>query len=90
MKDLSDEEVIAQLTIVKGIGRWTAEMFLIFSLARPDVFSFGDGGLYNAMAKLYGGMLTRTKQEEIVGQWKPYLTYASLLLWESLDNQSKK
>lgn len=89
MKDLTDEEVIAQLTTVKGIGRWTAEMFLIFSLARPDVFSFGDGGLYNAMKKLYGGVLTRAKQEEITERWKPYRTYASLLLWESLDNTPK-
>lgn len=90
MKNLTDEEVIAQLTTVKGIGRWTAEMFLIFSLARPDAFSFGDGGLYNAMTKLYGGTLTRARQEAIVERWKPYRTYASLLLWESLDNQPKK
>lgn len=90
MKDLADEEVIAQMTTVKGIGRWTAEMFLIFSLARPDVFSFGDVGLYNAMIKLYGEPLTKIKQEEIVERWKPYRTYASLLLWESLDNVPKK
>jgi DNA-3-methyladenine glycosylase II len=90
LKDLSDEEVITELTKVKGIGRWTAEMFLIFSLARPDVFSFGDGGLFNAMNKLYGGNLTRARQEEIVERWKPYRTHASLLLWESLDNQPIK
>jgi DNA-3-methyladenine glycosylase II len=50
---LSDEEVIAELTKIKGVGRWTAEMFLIFSLGRPDVFSFGDLGLRRAMQKLY-------------------------------------
>lgn len=90
LQNFTNEEVIAQLTTVKGIGRWTAEMFLMFALARPDVFSFGDGGLFSAMNKLYGGMLTRSKQEEIVEQWKPYRTYACLLLWESLDNSPKK
>lgn len=89
LKELADEKVIEQLTAVKGIGRWTAEMFLIFALGRPDIFSFGDGGLRNAMAKLYGGMPSRERQAEISERWKPYRSYASLLLWRSLDNEPK-
>jgi DNA-3-methyladenine glycosylase II len=83
--EMQDEAVIEQLTRVKGIGRWTAEMFLIFALARPDVFSFGDIGLRNAMTKLYGEM-SRETQEAIVAKWSPYRSFACLLLWESLDN----
>ena len=90
MKNLTNEEVITHLTTVKGIGRWTAEMFLIFSLSRPDVFSFGDGGLVSAMKKLYGQSLTMFECENIVKKWAPYQTYASLLLWESLDNAPKR
>ncbi|HEX7018183.1 MAG TPA: DNA-3-methyladenine glycosylase 2 family protein [Patescibacteria group bacterium] len=84
---LADEEVVTELTQVKGIGRWTAEMFLIFTLGREDVFSFGDLGLRRAMERHYG--LTDWKQDEvmkIVEQWQPFRSYASLVLWKSLDN----
>lgn len=90
LHELSDEDVINELVKIKGIGRWTAEMFLIFTLKRPDVFSLGDLGLFNAMKRFYGEDLTKERQEEISKNWKPYRTYASLYLWKSLDNAPKK
>lgn len=82
---LSDEDVIAELVHIKGIGRWTAEMFCMFSLAREDIFSFGDAGLQRAIQNLY-----QTKSQKrimnISNKWKPYRTYAARLLWNSLDN----
>lgn len=87
---LSDQEVITELTKVKGIGKWTAEMILIFSLHRPDVFSVGDLGLRSAVSKLYGiereGL---TKIEELSRNWSPYRSVASRYLWRSLDNEPK-
>jgi DNA-3-methyladenine glycosylase II len=86
---MTDDQVIAQLTQVKGIGRWTAEMFLIFSLGREDVFSFGDTGLIRAINDLYGkgNKMSPTQIEKIVRKWSPYRSYASLLLWKSLNNR---
>ncbi len=87
LNELSDEEVIVELTKIKGIGRWTAEMFLMFSLGREDVFSHGDLGLRNAIKKLYSLEDPTVKQvEEIVVKWSPFRTYASRVLWRSLDN----
>lgn len=84
---LEDEEVVLELTKVKGIGRWTAEMFLIFSLGRQNVFSVGDLGLRSAVAKLYGvNRENKIKIEEISKNWSPYKTLASLYLWKSLEN----
>jgi DNA-3-methyladenine glycosylase II len=84
---LSDEAVITELTKVKGIGRWTAEMFLIFSLGRQDTFSLGDLGLRSAVAKLYGvDREDKTKIEKISQAWEPYRSLACLYLWKSLDN----
>lgn len=87
---LSDEEVITVLTAIKGIGRWTAEMFLMFTLGRPDVMSYGDVGLQNAIQRLYGfkEKPTQAEMEIISNQWKPYRTYACKLLWKSLENTS--
>lgn len=84
---LDDAGVITELTKVKGIGPWTAEMFLMFSLAREDVFSYGDLGLRNAMKSLYAFKRKPTKSqvERIVEKWTPYRTYACLVLWESLE-----
>lgn len=82
---LSDEEVINELTKIKGIGKWTAEMFLIFSLRRPDVFSFSDVGLANAIKKLYGENLRKEEIENITIRWKPFRSYASMYLWKSLE-----
>lgn len=89
LKKMSDEEVIEHLIQVKGIGRWTGEMFLMFSLQRPDVFSHGDLGLRNAIAKLYKyKQPPTTKQvEKIVQKWAPHRTLASRYLWKSLDNE---
>ena len=90
IKQYDDEEIIRQLTAIKGVGRWTAEMFLIFSLAREDIFAFGDIGLLNAITKLYGNGASLSKGEvvAITEQWAPYRSYASLYLWRSLDDKS--
>ena len=87
MRRMTDEEVIGYLTRVKGIGRWSAEMFLMFSLGRPDVFSYGDLGLRNAMRNLYGLSKhpTARQAEKISAAWRPYRTLASRYLWASVD-----
>lgn len=88
MNNMSDEEVIFELTKIKGIGRWTAEMFLIFTLKRPDVFSIGDAGLRRAMVNLYRvDEKDLQKMEIITSKWSPYRSYASRYLWKSLDNK---
>jgi DNA-3-methyladenine glycosylase II len=84
---LADETVVRELTAVKGIGRWTAEMFLIFSLGRPDVYSCGDGGLQRAFQWLYGMEPTRENLLRVSGAWQPYRTYASLYLWEAINRK---
>jgi DNA-3-methyladenine glycosylase II len=87
MRAMDDEAVIGHLVRVKGIGRWTAEMFLMFSLGREDVFSYGDLGLRNAMQKLYGLARPPTERqaEKISAAWRPYRTLASRYLWASVD-----
>jgi DNA-3-methyladenine glycosylase II len=87
LKDLSNEQVIGILTAVKGIGPWTAEMFLMFSLGREDVFSYGDLGLMRGIQRLYRFKKDPTKKqmEKIVKKWSPYRTYASRILWRSLE-----
>ncbi len=93
--DLENEAVIAELVKVKGIGRWTAEMFLIFTLGREDVFSHGDLGLRNALTKLYklehitDKKAFAAKAEEITQKWAPYRSYGSLALWWSLKNEGQ-
>ena len=84
---MTDEEIIEELVKVKGIGRWTAEMFLMFSMGRPDVFSFGDLGLRNAIEKLYklDHKPTQIEAEKIAEKWKPYRTTACRYLWKSLE-----
>lgn len=87
MKKWSDEEVIEHLVRVKGIGRWTAEMFLMFSLGREDVFSYGDLGLRNGIKKLYKlrAHPTPKQAEKISAAWKPYRSLASRYVWASLE-----
>jgi DNA-3-methyladenine glycosylase II len=89
MPSWSDEEVIEHLVAVKGIGRWTAEMFLMFSLDREDVFSYGDLGLRNAIKKLYKlkKYPSRARVDKITAKWKPYRTLASRYLWASMDTK---
>lgn len=84
---MTDEEIIAELVKVKGIGRWTAEMFLMFSMGRPDVFSYGDLGIRKAIRRLYGFANEPTKEEaeKITENWKPYRTIACRYLWRSLE-----
>jgi len=84
----SDEEVIAELTAVKGIGVWTAQMFLVFTLTRLDVFAPDDIGLQRAMKLLYGWDKVPPKKEleKFAERWKPYRTVACWHLWKSLDN----
>ena len=86
---LKDYEVIKELTKIKGIGVWTAEMFLIFSLKRENVFSLADLGLFNAMKALYNPLLTKEEQKLIVKNYEPYKSIASLYLWKSLNNTPK-
>ena len=78
----TDDAVIDALTELPGIGRWTAEMFLIFSLKRPDVLALGDAGLQRAARDLYG----EDADLESIGQsWRPYRSVASWYLWRHLD-----
>lgn len=87
---LSDQEVINELVQIKGVGIWTAEMFLIFTLARPDVFSTGDLGLVNAVKRLYNQENISTDEiTRLSDKWSPYKSIASLALWHSLDNMPK-
>lgn len=88
LEKLDDEEVIQELVKLKGIGVWTAEMYLMFTLGRPDVFSTGDLGLQNAMVKLYK-LEKKPKKEillEISYRWSPYRTIASRILWKSIES----
>ena len=88
LKNLSDEKIIENLIKIKGIGRWTAEMILIFHLGREDVFSVGDLGLRTAVAKLYNIDRNDLKKvEQIAQNWKPFRSYASRFLWEYKDQK---
>jgi DNA-3-methyladenine glycosylase II len=88
LSELSDEDVIAELTAIKGVGRWTAEMFLIFHLGRPDVVSTGDLGIRRAAQVAYGleDLPGPTDLDRIAEPWRPHRTLACLYLWRSLDN----
>lgn len=89
LRRMSDGEVIAELTKVKGIGRWTAEMFLMFRLHRPDVLPVGDLGIVNAIKKAYRLRKTPTPERMMrIGEiWRPYRSVACWYLWASLDNE---
>jgi len=89
LHNLDDELVIEELVKVKGIGSWTAEMFLIFTLGREDVFSHGDLGLRKALEKLYGFKDKPNEKQinKIVDKWSPYRSYGCLALWRSVDNK---
>src|SRR5919197_4696660 len=88
LPELSDVEVREQLTAVKGLGRWTADMFLMFHLGRPDVLPVGDLGIRRAVERLYGlkEIPDAAELERIAGPWRPHRTLACLYLWASLDN----
>jgi DNA-3-methyladenine glycosylase II len=86
---MTDDEVIEALTAVKGIGRWTAEMFLMFRLHRPDVLPVGDLGIVNAIKKQYRLRKTPTPKRmmQLGESWRPYRSIACWYLWASLDNK---
>ncbi|WP_054286049.1 DNA-3-methyladenine glycosylase family protein [Gulbenkiania mobilis] len=85
--DKTDDEIIADLTAVRGIGRWTAEMFLMFNLNRPDVWPVDDIGIQKAVALHYleGVRPTLAALREVGERWRPWRTVASWYLWRSLD-----
>ncbi len=82
---LADEDVIAELVRVRGIGRWTAEMFLMFKLGRADVWPVGDLGVRNAVARAYGIEPTPPALARIAEPWRPFRSAAAWYLWRSLD-----
>jgi DNA-3-methyladenine glycosylase II len=86
LDELPDEEVTAELVAVKGLGPWSADMFLMFHLQRPDVLPVGDLGIRRAMMIRYGlpALPLAAEMEEIAGPWRPYRTLACLYLWRSL------
>jgi DNA-3-methyladenine glycosylase II len=87
LDDLPEDEVIAELTAVKGLGVWSAHMFLMFHLQRPDVLPVGDLGIRRAMMIRYGlpELPSPSEMEKIAEPWRPYRTLASSYLWRSLD-----
>lgn len=86
-KEMSDDELISELTQVRGVGRWTAEMFLIFYMSRPDVLPLDDIGLQRAMSLHYneGKPLSKLKINAIAKSWKPWRSVATWYMWRSLD-----
>ncbi len=94
LQQMSDDEIVAELTTIKGIGRWTVEMLLIFRLTRPDVFPAGDLGIVKAVQKAYNLRKTPDvkRLHTIAEKWRPYRSVASWYLWASLENKpvSKK
>lgn len=85
--EMDDEAVIAELTQIRGIGRWTAEMFLMFNLMRPNVLPLDDIGLINAISANYfsGEPVTRSEAREVAANWEPWRTVATWYMWRSLD-----
>lgn len=84
---MDDEAIIEELVVVKGIGRWTVEMFLIFHMKRPDVLPVDDLGLRRAMERQYNGgeALTKAEMREIGARWAPFRSVGTWYLWRSLD-----
>jgi DNA-3-methyladenine glycosylase II len=89
LDDLSDEDAIAELVAVKGVGLWTAHMFLMFHLDRPDVLPVGDLGIRRAIELAYGldGLPDPATMEQIAEPWRPQRTLACRYLWRSLANE---
>jgi len=85
--DMDDEAIIAELVAIRGIGRWTAEMFLIFHLMRPNVLPLDDIGLQNGISRCYfsGEPVSRSEIREVATSWAPYCSVATWYIWRSLD-----
>ena len=95
LKKMSDEEIISLLTQIKGVGQWTVEMLLMFTLGRENVFSADDYGIQTAMKKIYklddcNKKELREKMQKIAAKWAPYRTYACLHLWQWKDEGVKE
>jgi DNA-3-methyladenine glycosylase II len=84
---LGDEEIIGELVAIRGIGRWTAEMFLIFHLLRPNVLPLDDVGLINGISRNYfsGEVVSRSDARDVAAAWAPYCSVATWYIWRSLD-----
>lgn len=84
---MSDDEIVAELIAIRGIGRWTAEMFLIFHLMRPNVLPLDDVGLISGISHNYfsGDTVSRSDAREVAAAWAPYCTVATWYIWRSLD-----
>jgi DNA-3-methyladenine glycosylase II len=85
--DMADDAIIAELTAIRGIGRWTAEMFLIFHLMRPNVLPLDDVGLINGISHNYfsGEAVSRSDAREVAAAWSPFCSVATWYIWRSLD-----
>jgi DNA-3-methyladenine glycosylase II len=94
LKKKSDDKLIEYLSEIKGVGRWTVEMILMFSLVRENILPLDDLGIQNAIKRLYGlessGKLLKADMEKVAAKWQPYRTFACMYLWRSLDNEPKK
>ena len=86
-QEMDDEAIIDELVAIRGIGRWTAEMFLIFHLLRPNVLPLDDVGLINGISRNYfsGEPVSRSDAREVANAWSPYATVATWYIWRSLD-----
>ena len=86
-RDMQDEDIITELVGIRGIGRWTAEMFLIFHLMRPNVLPLDDVGLISGISKNYfsGDPVSRSDAREVAAAWNPYCSVATWYIWRSLD-----
>lgn len=84
---MDDEAIIEELTAIRGIGRWTAEMFLIFHLMRPNILPLDDVGLINGISQNYfsGDVVSRSDAREVAAAWAPYCSVATWYIWRSLD-----
>jgi DNA-3-methyladenine glycosylase II len=85
--DMPDEEIIAELVAIRGIGRWTAEMFLIFHMLRPNILPLDDAGLIAGISQSYfsGDAVSRSDAREVAAAWTPYCSVATWYIWRSLD-----
>jgi DNA-3-methyladenine glycosylase II len=86
-QQMDDEAIIDELVAIRGIGRWTAEMFLIFHLMRPNVLPLDDVGLITGISKNYfsGDPVSRSDAREVAAAWNPYCSVATWYIWRSLD-----
>ena len=86
---MDDEAIIAELVAIRGVGRWTAEMFLIFHLLRPNVLPIDDAGLIKGISQSYfsGEAVSRSDAREVASAWSPYCSVATWYIWRSLDPQ---